>query len=183
MRFEKQQLGILIAIIVLITIFGVVQYGPLRSQAHAMEHVKAVQLSANTKTETQIKSLPALRTQLTQMQAKVGNYDVKIPDDRMLGTFLQEIADVMNRHNLGEQIVQPDSETQVGSIVCIPVRVQFKGTMRQIFGFFRSLQTVERLIRIQQVQMKNENDMSGLVTVAAIGTIYYTTSRPQGRGR
>jgi Tfp pilus assembly protein PilO len=176
MRCEKQQLGIFAAVIVMIAVFALLQYQPLRSRALAVEQIKAVQLSAGTKTETQIKNLPALRAQLEEMQAKVGNYNAKVPDERRLGIFLQEIAEVMNKHNLREQMVQPDSETQAGNVSCIPVRMQCSGTLQQIFEFLRSLQTVERLVRIEQVQLKNDQNMSGIVTMAVRGNIYYRIS-------
>jgi Tfp pilus assembly protein PilO len=173
MKLEKQQLGIFAAIAVLIGVFAVLQYCPLRSSAHAMEKLKSAQISATSKTEEQIKNLPSLRTQLVQMQAEIGDYNRKIPNDRSLGVFLQEIADVMNKHNLGEQMVQPDSEVAVDGLMCIPVRMQCKGSLRQIFEFFRSLGAVERLIRIEQVQLKNDSDLSGTITMTAKGNIYY----------
>jgi Tfp pilus assembly protein PilO len=183
MRFERQQLGIIIAVIAMTAVFAVLQYLPLRSRAHAMEQVKAAQVSAGSMTETQIKSLPALRTQLGQMQTKVGNYEAKIPDERALGAFLQEIADVMNKHNLTDQLVQPENEIKIDNIMCIPVRMQCSGTFRQIFEFFESLEKLERLIRIEQVQLKNDRDLSGLVTMVARADIYYRISGSQTRGQ
>jgi Tfp pilus assembly protein PilO len=183
MRLEKQQLGIFAAIIGMTAVFAVLQYMPLRSRAHAMEQVKAAQLSTGTKTETQIKNLPAMRTQLAQMQVTIGNYEEKIPDERKLGTFLQEIADVMNKHNLSDQVVQPDSEIKIDNIACIPVRMQCSGTLRQIFEFFESLRKIERLMRIEQVQFKNDHNLTGMVTMVARADIYYRTSAAQTRGQ
>jgi Tfp pilus assembly protein PilO len=180
MGCEKQQLGIFAAVIVMIAVFALLQYQPLRSRALAVEQIKAIQLSAGTKTETQIKNLPTLKSQLKEMQAKVGDYNAKVPDERRLGVFLQEIADVMNKHNLSEQMVQPDSEMQAGNISCIPVRMQCSGSLQQIFEFLKSLQTVERLVRIEQVQLKNDQNMNGIVTMAAKGNIYYRTSASSG---
>jgi len=180
MRIERQQLGIFAAFVVMIAIFAMQQYGPLHSRTHAIEQVKAAQLSAGMKTDEQAKKLPTLKTQLVQMQAQVGNYEAKIPTDRKLGTFLQEIADVMNKHNLSEQVVQPESEMQADTLMCVPVRIQCKGTAGQMFEFFKSLRNVERLIRIEQVQLKNTLELNGLVTLDARVNIYYRQPKQQG---
>lgn len=180
MRCEKQQLGIFITFAVMIVVFVIRQYLPLRNSARAVEQVKAALLSAGTKTDLQVRNLPILRTQLKELQAKVGNYDVQIPDDRGLGAFLQEIAAVMNKHNLSEQVVQPENEIKIDGLTCIPVRMQCKGTTLQLFEFFKSLGTVERLMRIEQVQMKNASDLSGLVTMAAKVNIYYREPKQRG---
>jgi Tfp pilus assembly protein PilO len=172
-RCERQQLGIFIFFGVMIAVFAVLQYKPLRSRAQAMEQLKSTQLSVDAKVGIQISKLPSLRAQLEQTQAKVGNYKAMIPDERNLGTFLQEIADVMTVNNLTEQMVQPDSETKIDGLMCIPVRIQCKGSSQQIFGFFKSLATLERLVRIEQVQLKNDNDLSGMVTMTMRGNIYY----------
>ena len=76
-------------------------------------------------------------------------------------------------------MVQPDSEIEVDNLICIPVQIQCKGTMSQIFEFFKSLQNVERLVRIEQVQLKNDTDLNGHVTMTAKANIYYRQQKSQ----
>lgn len=180
MRIERQQLGIFTAIAVMIAIFAVLQYWPMHSKAHAIEQVKTAQLSAEIKLDEQTKKLPSLKAQLAQMRAQVGDYEAKIPTDRKLGGFLQEIAEVMNTHNLREQVVQPENEMQADTLMCIPVRIQCKGTDRQFFDFFKSLQNMERLVRIEKIQLKNALDLNGLVMLDARVNIYYRQPKQQG---
>jgi Tfp pilus assembly protein PilO len=180
MRIEKQQLGIFAALIVMIAVFAMLQYWPMHSRAHAIEQVKAAQLSAETKVDEQAKKLPALKTQLAQLEAQVGNYDAKIPADRELGAFLQEIADVMNKYDLKEQVVQPESEMQADTLMCIPVRIQCKGTADQLFAFLKSFRNLQRLIRIERVQFKNTLEMNGIVMFDARVNIYYRQPKQQG---
>jgi Tfp pilus assembly protein PilO len=183
MRIEKQQLGIFVVLAAAICVFMMQQYGPLRNKIRMMQQVKAEQAAVDIKADEQAKKLPTLKTQLAQMQAVVGEYEVKMPDDRKLGAFLQEIADVMNKHNLSEQVVQPESEIAVDSLMCIPVRIQCKGDLRQMFEFFRSLQGVRRLMRVEQVQLKNALDLNGMITMTARVNIYYRMPKLQANGQ
>ena len=84
MRFERQQFAIVFAFIALIAVFAILQYRPLRNQAHAMQRVKVAQLAAAEKAEGQIKNLPSLRNELEQMRSKIGAFNKRIPDERML---------------------------------------------------------------------------------------------------
>jgi Tfp pilus assembly protein PilO len=173
MRLEKKQLGIFGAAIAMVAVFVLLQYWPLHSRALAIKQIKAAQLSAGTKLEAQVKNLPSLRTQAKQMRENIGNFDAKIPNERQLGAFLQEIAEVMGKYNLKEQLVQPETEVQVDNFNCIPIRMQCKGTLIQIFEFLRSLGSFERLVQLEQLQLKNDQDLNGLVTMVARGNVYY----------
>ncbi|MDO8303426.1 MAG: type 4a pilus biogenesis protein PilO [Sedimentisphaerales bacterium] len=179
MQIEKQQLGIFAALAGLIAVFAMLQYRPLHGRVQAAEQIKSAQLSANAKTEELTKKLPMLRSQLEQMQAAVGNYEAKIPAERKIGAFLQEIAAVMDAHHLNDQVVQPDSEIEMDGLICIPVKIQCKGTMSQFFEFFKSLKNVERLVRLEQVQLKNDTELSGRVTMTAKANIYYRVLKSQ----
>lgn len=177
MRFDKHQFVIIVFFCMLIAVFAIMQYCPLRNQAHAVEQVKSAQLAAAEKTEEQIRNLPALRSQLEEMKSNIENISKRIPYEPMLGAFLKEIADVMHKHRLTEQMVQPEVEIKMdGNINCIPVKMQCKGNLRQIYGFFGSLQNLDRLIKIEQIQLKNDQQLSGMLTMIATGNIYYRTS-------
>jgi len=79
----------------------------------------------------------------------------------------------MNRNNLRDQLVAPDAEAGAGKLMCIPVRMQCSGSMKQIFDFFRAVEGLERIIRIEQVQFKNTAELTGAVSMHAVANVYY----------
>ena len=80
----------------------------------------------------------------------------------------------MNKHKLTEQMVQPNMEIQVNeSFNCIPVKMQCKGTLLNMYEFLNSLQNLDRLMRIEQLQLKNDQELSGTISMIAVGNIYY----------
>ncbi|MHC4069117.1 MAG: type 4a pilus biogenesis protein PilO, partial [Planctomycetota bacterium] len=87
--------------------------------------------------------------------------------------FLHRITDLMDSHELKDQLVQPGKEVTSGRLNGIPISMQCKGDLKQMFKLFKSLAESERLIRIEQVKLSNAKDFSGDVTMQTKGVIYY----------
>lgn len=174
---ERQQTMICVAAAAIVVGFLVFRYLPLQRRIKVVEQARASQRLAITRASAQSAQLPVLKEQLRKLEKAVEDYEANIPGQRDLGVFLQRIADLMNKHNLKDQLVQPGEEIETEELHCIPVSVQCKGRLKQIFGFFESLQLLDRLVRIGEVRLINDKDFSGEVSVQAETIIYY---RPKG---
>ncbi len=117
--------------------------------------------------------IPALRTQADDLRVKLADYDRKIPPDRQFADLWQRMAEIMNRHNLQDQNVQPGAETTCKIVGCIPIAIQCSGTLDQIFEFLKSLADFQRLIRIDELQLQNDADYSGRIKLNAAAKVYY----------
>jgi len=124
--------------------------------------------------------LPVLKEQLLKLQEAVGNYEANIPTRRSLGEFLHRIAALMNEHHLTEQLIQPGEEIEAKGLNCIPLNMQCKGRLKQIYEFFSSLQVLDRSIRIEDVKLVNDKDFSGEVRMQTKAFIYYRADSGQG---
>ena len=70
-------------------------------------------------------------------------------------------------------MIEPHKEIKAENLNCIPVKMQCKGKLYQIFEFFRELQGLDRLVRIEQVKLSNDNDFNGRIDMEARAIIYY----------
>jgi Tfp pilus assembly protein PilO len=52
--------------------------------------------------------------------------------------------------------------------------------LADLFEFFKRLQALDRLIRIEQVKLTNDPDFSGQVTMETRVVIYYAAQAEQG---
>jgi Tfp pilus assembly protein PilO len=121
----------------------------------------------------QSKELPALKLRLKDAQQIVEHYESYVPKEASLGVFLQEIARIMTEHRLTEQVVVPGKEMQPGAVWCIPIHVNCKGNLKDVFGFFHDFQAMDRLVRIEKVVLQNGNDFQGRVSMEADAVIFY----------
>ena len=81
----------------------------------------------------------------------------------------------MNEHNLRDHQIQPGNEINDDDLNGIPVNVKCKGRLAQMFEFYKSLQRLDRLVRIEQVELLNESDFSGEVSMQTKVLIYYSS--------
>ncbi len=160
--------------------FGLFRYLPLRRTMKAVKQTKAAQTLTIAKGTADNKQLSLLKEHLLKLQCELENYEANIPGQRDLGAFLHRIADLMNEHNLSEQVIEPRKEVKSEELNCIPVNMQCKGKLAQIFEFYRRLQRLDRLVRIEQVKLTNDSDFNGQVTMEARAVIYYRAKVGQG---
>jgi Tfp pilus assembly protein PilO len=177
---ERQQIAICVAAAVMICGFVLFRYLPLQREAKFLKQAYVAQMFAVSKASAESRQIPVIREQLLGLQTAVGNYERQIPAQRELGEFLQRIASLMNEHNLKGQMVQPGKEIKAGELNCIPVSMQCKGRLSQIFEFYRRVQGLDRLVRIERVKLVNDGDFSGEVLMQTNAVIYYRAEVGQG---
>jgi Tfp pilus assembly protein PilO len=160
--------------------FVLFRYLPLQRKTKSLRQAYAAQMLAISKASAESQQIPAIREQLLGLQMTVGNYERQIPVQRELGEFLQKIANLMNEHNLQGQVIQPGKEIKTGELNCIPVNMQCKGKLSQIFEFYIRVQGLDRLVRIEHVKLVNDGDFGGEVIMQTNAVIYYSAEAGQG---
>ena len=177
---ERRQIAICVAAAVMVCGFVLFRYLPLQRKTKFLRQAYAAQMLAISKASAESQQIPTVREQLLQLQTAVGNYERQIPVQRELGEFLQKIANLMNEHNLQGQMIQPGKEIKAGELNCIPVNMQCKGRLSQIFEFYRRVQGLDRLVRIEHVKLVNDGDFGGEVVMQTEAVIYYRAEVGQG---
>lgn len=172
---QRQQVLICALAAVLVLGFVFVRYLPLKKNLKAVRSEIAEAQTSVDNFWIQQKQLPVLKEQLLSMQQKAQDYENLVPEQRNLGDFLQQMANLKNKHNLSEQLIQPGSEIKASALNCIPLDMKCKGTLVQMFEFYKSLQSLDRQIRIESLMLDNESDFSGQLSMETKMMIYYTS--------
>ena len=177
---EREQIVICVVCVAMVSGFVLFRYLPLQKEIKAVEQMRAAHILAITRASDESRELPVLKEQLLQLENAVGNYEANVPEQRDLGMFLHRIANLMNKNNLKEHLIQPGKEIEADVLNCIPVSMQCKGSLKRIFEFFKSLQALDRLVRIEQIRLVNDSDFSGEVSMQTRVIIYYRAEVEQG---
>lgn len=170
---ERQQITICVVAGVVVCVFMLFWYLPLHKEMKVIRQAKAAQSLVIAKGAADSKQLPLMKEQLLELQARLGNYEANIPEQNTFGGFLGKITDLMNENNLQEQEITPGEEVKADQFNCIPVSMSCKGKLVQIFKLYRQLQTLDRLIRIEQVKLSNDTGYNGQVSMKTKAFIYY----------
>lgn len=117
--------------------------------------------------------LPNLRARLRDTEAIVARFDACVPADKALAAFLQRITAVMAEHTLTDPVVLPGKELETGDLGCIPIEMTCEGTLTNLFCFFNTIRTLDRMVRIENVALENDEELSGKLTMRAQAHIFY----------
>ena len=124
---DRQQIVICFVAGAIVCVFMLLWYLPLQKRIKAVKHNKATQTFTIAKGTVDSKQLTLLKEQLQKLQVELGNYETRIPERINIGAFLSRIADLMNEHNLKEQVITPGEEVEAGDFNCICVIMRCKG--------------------------------------------------------
>jgi Tfp pilus assembly protein PilO len=177
---EKQQILICLLALTVIGGFVLFRFLPLHRKINAVKQARAAQMMIIAKGNSDSEQLPLFKEQLFKLKTGLSNFEANIPEQRALGTFVHQIAELMNQHNLKEQEIAPRTEIETDGLSCIPVSIQCKGQLPHIFKFCRQLQQLDRLVRIKQVKLTNDSDYMGEVSMETDLVIYYRTNIEHG---
>lgn len=172
---EKKQITIFIIAIVIIGGFILFRYLPLQKEIKSVKKARAEQMLTIAKGVSDSKQLSLFVDQLHKMKSKLENYEQNIPKKRDHGLFMQQIFELMKENNLKEQVIEPRQEIEAEGLICIPMNMECKGKLAQIFNFYKSLQEQDRLIRIKQIKFENSSTFNGEVSMEAEIVIFYRT--------
>jgi Tfp pilus assembly protein PilO len=177
--WQRQQLTIVIIAIVVTGWFLLVSYLPLRQGERMTIEAIHEQHNYSLRTGTEVSRLPQLRTRLEQLEMEFSDYEARVPLTTQLGLFLQQMAEMMNTYHLKDQLIEPDSAVTTNKLSCIPVDIKGTGKLKQIFGFFKSLEELDRAVRIERVQLSNDRELAGEVKMHIKLYIYYKPTSEQ----
>ena len=177
---DKQQVTICVIAATIVCVFVVFWYLPLRSKASAIKQARSERSLSIARGAADARQLPLLEEQLLKLETRLEDYEVNIPEQRDHGVFLGRIADLMKEHDLNDQVITPGKEIEADKFNCIPVNMRCKGKLAQISEFYRRLQTLDRLVRIEKVKLSNEDNYSGQVSMETDAVVYYRAKVGQG---
>ncbi|MHC4385798.1 MAG: type 4a pilus biogenesis protein PilO, partial [Planctomycetota bacterium] len=149
------------------------RYIPIVRQKYAIQKQMDQQNLVIDEICSQSALIPELRQKKSQLEKQLLPFTQKVPHGRNLSTLWRHIAEVMNECKLTEQLVQPGVELKSEELCSIPLTIECKGSMEQVFTFFQSLENIDRLIRIEEVTLENGDNLSSIVKMNAKASVYY----------
>ena len=174
---RKQQMWVYIIAGLFVCDFVLCGYIPSRQRLTALDRTRAQQRQVIQMAAAQSVELPGLEQRLRGMGKAVEGFDRRVPADRALGTFLQQIAGMMTDCRLTEQVVLPGKEGKTNELNCVPIHVACKGGLTDIFSFFQRLQNMDRLVRIQRVALENDADLTGRISLQVEAVIFEQSAK------
>lgn len=172
-KLKQKQIVMSVAVVAMVAAFMFFQYMPLNKKARMLKAENVILITENSSIGASLETLPQVSREVEMLKQQIGDFDAKIPLGRAHGEFMQNLASVMKKQGLEELVVQPGVEVQVGELVKIPVYIRCQGKLMHIFNFFKALEGLQRVIRIEEVSMTGSDKFDGNLVMQAKTNIFY----------
>ena len=170
---EKQQIIVICFTGLLVGGFVLFRYQPLCKEMKTLLGEQGRMYVDIAKASARHGQLPSLEAQLAKLEEGVGDFDEKLPVGMGLGVFLRQIAELVEQCNLKEQLTEPGEQIRAGALMCMPVNIECRGKLTQIFRFFRELQVLGRKVCVEQVRVTHDGEPDGEVIMESRVVVYY----------
>ena len=170
---ERKQQLILMSIAVMCVLFVLLSYIPLSNAKKSIYQDRIRYGNEHAVVSSQVEVLPLITEEKTRLERYVGNYESKIPSERKFASLWEQITDLMKEHGLKEQLIQPGEQIEGEELICIPISIQCSGKPNQVFALFRSLESFERLMRIDKLELSRSQSDEGQIDAKAQACVYY----------
>ncbi len=172
--------GILAAMIVAAVL--VVYRGQGKRLDEFKARISATRSTVDTQSQT-VAIFPELVKQIKSMRARYKNFDRRLPGRQELGGFLKEISGYLGDEHFSDQLIEPGSPTRQDLFHTLPIIMRFKGSYLTSVKFFKRIEEMQRLTRIQKLKItkktpKDKNGVKGDPTldIELQLNIYFTES-------
>ena len=170
--FGKYKQFVIIAIAVLLLAAAGYEIFACGKSVNGIKKQQEIYMQSIDKAMAQKKNLPQLAEEYDKLREQISNFDAAIPAQSDIGGFLQQIADLMNRNKLSNQLIQPEKEIELNETSCIAVNMQCTGRLQRVYDFFEELENIPRVVRLEKLELNSER-FSGNVNMKTRIYIYF----------
>lgn len=171
MYLSKKQYKIIISsVLILGCLLGFLSDRTRRQAIASQQREYSAELSQAIAASQQLEMLEA---KLEKLEKEMESVESALPGDRKLGPFLQQMAAIMNKYGLSEQLIEPGIEIEGKSMTAIPVTMRASGKIDQLFSFYRDIKEQSRVVRIEEVILVNDPDYTGRLSMQTKAMIFY----------
>ncbi|HUU60289.1 MAG TPA: type 4a pilus biogenesis protein PilO [Phycisphaerae bacterium] len=117
--------------------------------------------------------VPTMVRQVEEMKARYRDFDQKLPKSRELFGFLKQIGQNLAEANLSSQSIEPGTPIREELFHTLPIIMKFCGRYSELTRFLSDIDKMERLSRVQKLQIQSNRKDSNLGIVVHMN-IYFT---------
>ena len=141
--------------------------------------ITAAKAALKTQSQT-IAVVPELIKHVDSMRKRYKNFDRRLPGRQELGGFLRDISGHLADEKFSDQLIEPGSPMREELFHTLPIIMRFRGSYLTSVDFFKRIDEMERLTRIQKLKItknsaKDDEDDS-MLDIELQLNIYFTES-------
>lgn len=152
---------------------GAYQYYPVHQQRKAFQSLLAEEELRLEEVRECSEHLPILLQQVRNLQPASKEFERLFPDEQGYSRLWQQMTETLARAQLSDQSIRPGETVCEDGLCSIPLEIRCTGSFEKIFDLLRSFEQLDRLIRLEEISMRNDENASGRLTLQARARAFY----------
>ena len=158
MRIEKDQIWTLGTAVVLLAAFIAGVLAPLHAKRVTYQQ-RIDQARKTLDSElAQTKGLAKLNSDVASLRQVINGAQQYVPQQDELADMLRGLSEALDAYGVSEREVKTQTTLHYAKYSVIPISVKYRASFPAVFGVLRRIEQMQRLIRVDQLQVRNESD-------------------------
>jgi Tfp pilus assembly protein PilO len=170
-RVQWIMAGVMVLIIAAFYMFG---FRPLSNRQAALAQDIVAKRTALQTEQDEARKLPEVTMEVNRLRARVEKFDKKMPKQADIGNFIRDINQLSQQTSLKKMTVTPGMPRKTQLYSELPISLNFEGDFVSVHAFLRQAESMQRLTRVRNVNVKNNDPVSGQVQVELSMNIYFS---------
>lgn len=156
---------------------GAHQYYPVYQQRKAFQRLLAEQELRLDEVRECSEQLPFLYRQMRDLKPAAETYQRFFPDEQGYSKLWQQMTETLARSQLSDQSIRPGEVSCDEEGLCsILLDIRCSGSFDGIFDLLRSFEQLDRLIRFEEITLRNDENLSGRLLLQAKARAFYRSA-------
>ncbi|HEY3306549.1 MAG TPA: type 4a pilus biogenesis protein PilO [Candidatus Binatia bacterium] len=163
---RQQKLGILAGVIILLLFFDYFfLYTRFSFQISDLKQSVELARTERDRKKALVANLPQLKQQIVLLNGMLNEAIAQLPDQKEIPDLLANISSKARESGLDILLFRPRAENPQDFYAEIPVDVVVRGEFHSVVGFFDEVGRLNRLVNINNIEMKNPKVNQEQVTI------------------
>jgi type IV pilus assembly protein PilO len=163
---RQQKLGILAGVIILLLFFDYFfLYTRFSFQISDLKQSVELARTERDRKKALVANLPQLKQQIVLLNGMLNEAIAQLPDQKEIPDLLANISSKARESGLDILLFRPRAENPQDFYAEIPVDVVVRGEFHNVVGFFDEVGRLNRLVNINNIEMKNPKVNQEQVTI------------------
>ena len=108
--------------------------------------------------------MPRLQHEVDSLTAHIADFDQRIPEQEMLGPFLEALARSAEEHKLRPDAIEPGAPIRCPGVVGLPIVFKVHGPFKDVYALVKDIEHTPRLTQVERFEAKSTDDKPGTVS-------------------
>jgi type IV pilus assembly protein PilO len=182
---RQQKLGVLAGAVVLLLVLDyLLLYSRLSLQITTLEQTVDVARTERDRKKALVANLPQLRALKVELEGKLKEAVARLPDEKEIPDLLISVSNKARESGLDILLFRPKAENPRDFYAEIPVDVIVRGGFHNLVAFFDEVGRLNRLVNINNIEMKNakpSDDQATVDTSALVTTFRFLSEAERAK--